>query len=437
MPDATKQPAFLSLVYQDGTDERLFNVTADEVAWFRARQDARKPVVAPTPTPTPVPVGPTDGVIVEPGQSWADALRQAQSGRTVYLRAGATYGGSLTNPNVRLQSGVHLATWPVGGVKPTIRVPNGSVLQLFAAAGFRATGIKFVADAPSDGGVRFLNGCRDCSLVRCEVTGFTMGVTSEGSAGARNAGVTVDGCHVWGNWNASNEDSSGLFASRTDGLVLNANLFERNGWKAGDPKAKGAIRNHNAYVAGDCGPVVATANVFALGSSHGLQARSGGTITGNTFVDNPIHLSVGLVNGGGPIVEGGVTAVVRGNLFVGTRDLAGSPRGWGIEVGNARDVTIEGNTFARDGSYDPKLGNFPAAVKLDVCDLEKANPQFGKDVKAKRIVLAGNAATWPFKTVWQHPDVPSAAVTAQPAWPPADVPAARSRAAAGLAATGG
>ena len=404
------------------------------------------PITPTTPTtpvpPPPPPPLPTDGPLIEPGQSWAAALRQAAAGTTVYLRAGREYAGpGLTDPTVRLATGVKLAAWPVaqantaaGGPKATVRVAAGSALALWSAAGFSATDIRFVADSPTAPGVRFTAGCRDVALVRCEVVGFTFGVTSEGTAAARNVGVTLDRCHVHDNYHPANQDSSGLFAAATDALTLTDCLFAHNGWREDDPVARGTVRNHSAYVCGDCGPAVVRRSAFARAASHGLQLRSGGTVEACSFLANPIHLSVGLVNGGGPIVDGGVVAVVKGCTFAGTRDLAGSPRGWAIEISNARDVTIEANAFARDGAYDPKLGNFPAAVKLDVCRLDAANPQQGRAITAKRVVLTGNAATWPFATVWRHPSVPAAAVTVQPQWPPADVAATTAAATAKVAA---
>ena len=393
------------------------------------------PPAPPSPPfpPPPPPTVPTDGPLVEPGQSWADALRSAESGQTVYLRAGAEYVGGLADPAVRLQSGVKLAAWPAARAKATVRVPQGSALCLWAAAGFVATDVRFVAGVPTEPGVRFTAGCRNVALVRCEVAGFTFGVTSEGTPAARNAGVTLDRCHVHDNWHPANQDSSGLYAGKTDGLTLAGNLFAHNGWRDGDPVAVGGIRSHNAYVAGDCGPATVADNLFARASSHGLQARSGGVVRGNWFVDNPIHLSVGLVNGGGPVVKGGVTATVTANTFSGTRPLAGSPRGWGVEVSNAKDVTIAGNTFARDGDYDPKLGNVPAAIKVDVCKLEDGNPSKGDEVTVVRLRVSDNACRWPFANLWRNPHVPAAGVTVDPQWGAADVATVAAAAGAALA----
>ena len=67
-------------------------------------------------------------------------------------------------------------------------------------------------------------------------------------------------------------------------------------------------------------------NLFADASSHGLQARSGGTIEDNVFLNDPIGMTFGLVNGS-PVTPGGVSGSVRNNVFLGGPSIAGSPRG--------------------------------------------------------------------------------------------------------------
>src|SRR3712207_5292995 len=94
--------------------------------------------------------------------------------------------------------------------------------------------------------------------------------------------------------------------------------------------------------------VVVRGNVFSNASSHGLQARSGGVIENNVFLNNPLHLSFGHVNGS-PVKPGGVTGSIRNNVFLGGGDIGSLRRGLGVELGNIKPyagAVMEGNVFA-------------------------------------------------------------------------------------------
>jgi len=101
---------------------------------------------------------------------------------------------------------------------------------------------------------------------------------------------------------------------------------------------------------------------IADAASHGLQARTGGAVENNLFLNNPIGLSYGVVNGSGPLVAGGVTGAVRGNVFLGGNDIHNQPRGIGIEIANIKPIdgaVVEKNIFAN--SY---AGGLFAAINL-------------------------------------------------------------------------
>src|SRR6185295_2311577 len=109
------------------------------------------------------------------------------------------------------------------------------------------------------------------------------------------------------------------------------NVFDHNGWLDGVSGGDPTSFNHNVYLRADNTDVVVVGNVFAHASSHGLQARAGGRIENNLFLDNPIGMSFGLVNGS-PATAGGVSGRVSGNVFAGGGDstIAGFVRGWAL-----------------------------------------------------------------------------------------------------------
>ncbi|QOV89119.1 Calx-beta domain-containing protein [Humisphaera borealis] len=136
--------------------------------------------------------------------------------------------------------------------------------------------------------------------------------------------------------------SQGIYADGVHGVLLEGNVFDHNGWGNG---AGQTMFNHNAYITAKSSGLTAIDNIFANASSHGLQARPGGTVTGNAFINNGVGLSYGLVNGSGVVTPGGVTGIVANNIFYGGHNIGAAPAGVGIETSNIKSATITDNLF--------------------------------------------------------------------------------------------
>lgn len=174
--------------------------------------------------------------------------------------------------------------------------------------------------------------------------------------------------------------TQGLYSNGLDGILLEENVFDHNGWndEVGDDPS---VLDHNVYMSSKNENVTVRGNVFARASSHGLQARAGGTIVNNLFIDNPIGMSFGYVNGA-TIKAGGVSGLVAGNVFIGGRDILGSARGWAIEVGNTKaggGTTIRDNIILQDNqmansaiqvSYGSGVTNAAEAVGINDLTIE-------------------------------------------------------------------
>ncbi|MDB5297606.1 MAG: conserved repeat domain protein [Phycisphaerales bacterium] len=159
--------------------------------------------------------------------------------------------------------------------------------------------------------------------------------------------------------------SEGIYAQGVNGLTLDENVFDHNGWTDpayGNFGSYPTIYNHDAYLHATNKNVVVTGNTFANAGSHGLQARAGGIVKNNLFINNPIAMSYGLVNG----IEtlGGVYGEVSGNVVYGARDINGQQRGWGIELGNLRPIGSQyggGGTVVKNNIFSSYTdANFPA-----------------------------------------------------------------------------
>lgn len=171
--------------------------------------------------------------------------------------------------------------------------------------------------------------------------------------------------------------SEGLYANSVQGLTLEENLFDHNGWSDpafGNFGAIPSIYNHNVYANIDNNNLVVTGNIFANAASHGIQVRPGGIVTNNLFLNNPIAMSYGYVNG--QEKPGGVSGEISGNVIYGGRDISGQPRGWGLEIGNTRPAASGGGTVVKNNIYTSYAADGQPAIQLTF-GTNTTNPEQG------------------------------------------------------------
>lgn len=162
----------------------------------------------------------------------------------------------------------------------------------------------------------------------------------------------------------------GLYASQTDGLVIEESVFDHNGWNEEISTATASIYSHNIYLWQTTKNSVVRNNIIAEAGSHGLQARGGGIIEGNLFLKNPIGA---LLGNGSEVTAGGVSGKIVGNVFTEDRDTNGATRGWAIEVGNTK---AGGGTVISDNIMTDDSQNKYAAIQLQV-DTTASNSSTG------------------------------------------------------------
>jgi len=134
--------------------------------------------------------------------------------------------------------------------------------------------------------------------------------------------------------------AQGMYLWATDGVTIEDSIFYHNGW-AGTDRNAGAERpdifKHNAYFGTLTFNTIFRRNVSAAASSHGLQARGGGTIEDNVFANNPLNL---LIGGGDEYTKyrpAGVPYSVKRNVVVGSDNISSAAemqRGYGIDFVN-------------------------------------------------------------------------------------------------------
>lgn len=227
-----------------------------------------------------------------------------------------------------------------------------AIIGVHFAANTRIPGKDFVSTSGGDAGIRMLAPGDDFLIEDCYIEGYGTNVLVQDFFGPLSnvrvrRSVMVDAY-------STRAHAQGLYAEGVHGLLLEGNLFDHNGWNSEIDGAGATSFNHNVYLRADNKDVVVRGNIFARAASHGLQARSGGIIEDNLFLDNPVGMSFGLVNGS-PATAGGISGIVNGNVFLGGNSgkINGTTRGWGIEIGNTKPdagTTVSNNIFSGDGT---------------------------------------------------------------------------------------
>jgi hypothetical protein len=157
---------------------------------------------------------------------------------------------------------------------------------------------------------------------------------------------------------------SGIFAGSVDGLTIDSNVFDENGWNPDVPEACATIYNHDMYLSGNQRLRVRD-NLVLRASSIGIKMSSSGpsgssdiVIENNLFAEGEIGISMG----GNADTEYRFTdAVVRDNVFtdIGRSQPTTRTLSWYVEILDNDGTEISGNLFVNQ----PQLGN-PFGLRL-------------------------------------------------------------------------
>ena len=278
------------------------------------------------------------------------------------LKRGDAWGESVTGWSKSGRSGSEPMVFGSYGTGSRPLIKTGSAIG-FESAGsvdhLAILGVHFWAHSREPGaggftsagtyGIRFVAGTSGLLIEDTVIDQYAQNVLLSGAHGDQR-NIRIRRSVITDAWSTSGK-AQGIYASRVNGLTLEDNVFDHNGWNERASGGKATPLSHNVYIAADVDNFAARGNVFADAASHGLQARAGGDVRDNLFVRNPIHLSFGLVNGSA-IKPGGVAGTVDGNVFIGTRTINGSTRGWAMELGNIRGATVRNNIISKDNDTD-------------------------------------------------------------------------------------
>src|SRR4051812_37236858 len=288
--------------------------------------------------------GSADQMLLRRGDTWHETFGLwSKSGRSAAEPMGIGAYGSGPRPVVASGTAVAFNT----GRSSPPRVDHLAIMGIRFWADTRAPASPTFSTTAAGGGygLRFADASNDLLIEDCAVQGYATDIAFYSVFGP-SSNVRVRRCVVTDAYNKSG-NSAGLFAYLVNGLTLEGNVFDHDGWntKVGAPAT---LFNHAVYVKENVNGLIARGNLFSNASSHGLQARSGGLVENNVFLNDPIGMTFGLVNGS-PMTPGGVTGTVRNNVFLGGGAINGLAPRAGVELGNTKpggNTQVTGNVFA-------------------------------------------------------------------------------------------
>jgi len=283
-----------------------------------------------------------DWLLLKRGDTWTEGLGQwIKSGRSQdEPMVVAWYGTAPAKPRLLTGSSDGLNTNGGGGSPPTIE--NVAFVGLhFQAHTYDGT-VNCV-------GARILQPSKHLLFEDCTFQAYHTNMVLQGYGG-HHEDLRVRRCVIVDAYakqpSSSTGHPQGLYAYAVDGLLIEENVFDHNGWSEVVPGSGPDIFRHNLYIANGNTGVIVRGNIIANASSHGMQLRCGGVVTNNLFVRNAIALSVG---GGTEPESSGVSADVRGNVIMEGKDIdANNPRGWGMWFGNIADGQARYNIVAHN-----------------------------------------------------------------------------------------
>jgi hypothetical protein len=298
-----------------------------------------------------------DFLLLRRGDVWRDqSFGRFKSGQDAAAPlVVASYGDSTERP--RLEVAGHLINH------------DGHVREFVALVGLEVFGYRLdpgdpAFDGATNGGLRYVGGGRgllieDCHFQYAEVVLQSYGsVPYEDAAFRRN--VVEHNYHVDTCGQNSAYRPSGMYASHVQGLLVEENLWDHNGWNEEVASACATMFNHNMYLNAD--GLVVRDNLILRASSMGIKMRSDATgdcddvtFEGNLVADGEIGFGIG-GNSEEPYRFSNV--VIRSNVFtdVGLGNPTDRSFAWQLEISDHDSTLIEGNVFQNQPWYSNAYG---------------------------------------------------------------------------------
>ena len=285
--------------------------------------------------------GSPDWMLLKVGDSWPEGLgRWTKSGRSDREPMVVTaYGEGNQRP--RLESGTRDGLRASGGGGTPKTINNLVISGLHFYANGRDPESSNLSEVTNSRGINWFRGTTFLLIEDNYFKGYKEGIQIDDLDDLNISGVVIRKNVIVDSF-ATDAHSQGMYVAKTEGVLIEENIFDHNGWHGSFPGAQPTKFNHSIYIQGNNLNVEIRENIISRSSSHGMQLRPGGIISGNFLIRNPISIFLGRSDV--DQFDGSVTGniVLNGN-DIGPGDMR---RGWGIDFGRDINAIIENNIVA-------------------------------------------------------------------------------------------
>jgi Right handed beta helix region len=208
------------------------------------------------------------------------------------------------------------------------------------------------APTSAPAGLSFLTPVEGLLIEGCLIERYNVAVVIQGLDG-RFRNVRLRRNVIVDQYSVDSSHAGGTYLSGIDDLLIEGNIFDRNGWIPGVPQATPpTIFRHHIYVQNDCTNTTVRGNYLLNSIANAVSMRSNGVIEDNVCARNSIALLLGAVGG---------SATVRRNIVMDGKDIdTPNPRGWGIDIKHLTNGVVVDNLIINN-----TLGTFPVAMVVD------------------------------------------------------------------------
>jgi len=298
---------------QDGDDSTAVVSNADEIDSPTNPNIAIYPFKTLAAAMSQLRDGYPDWILLKRGETWTDESFGIinKSGRSTSLPIVLSfYGGSGNRPIIK--------TGSLWGILANNKLTSYiSILGLdFYAHTRDPNSSEYILNGEGNTGIAFVGGGSDILIEDTIVRYFKGGITVNSFDNKSYNNFTLKRSIISNNYSAPDKGhSQGIYISGVDGIVMEDNTFDLNGWHPDVNDATATMFNHNIYMQADnIGKnIIARNNIVSRASSHGIHGRAGGVFEDNLFIENSIGLQLGYR--GTPLVSG-TTALARNNVIL-------------------------------------------------------------------------------------------------------------------------
>ena len=305
--------------------------------------------------------GQFDFLLLKRGDTWRnESLGSFKGGRDATHPLVVSYYGE-SGPRPRIETGAFINH-------------NGATRSNFALIGLEITDHTMNPDDPGytgnprHSGLRLLGGGSNILIEDCRFR--FAGITIQDWSGGVYRNVTIRRnmiLDVWapGTSTSNSQRPSGIFAKAVEGLVIEENVLDHNGWNEDVSGAGANAYNHNVYITAHTqgNGVVFRRNIVTRGSSHGVHGRPGGLYEDNLFAENSISLQMGY-DQAAALAAGTFAHAINNVILAGKRmdpNKSTQPQTsavWGLHVTNigAADVVLRNNIVANRRDSGTNVG---------------------------------------------------------------------------------